>query len=123
MCFPFLEVTKTMFLSIVFLVYPSMRKRPAPKSLIPPSHLTTDTHSFFPVNKCTFLADKRYDTKEIYQQEGELALPRGMYHPIKQTQYQKLLPKEIPSVKLVLRCGRRINFLIMTVLVRNSVVH
>lgn len=46
--------------------------------------ILADTHSFLPITECTFLADKGYDVKNIYNQVKEL-YDGGMYHPFKQT--------------------------------------
>ncbi len=94
-----------------------------PDSTIAPGFFA-DTHSFLPITKCTFPADKGYDTKEIYQQvkefyQGECIIPLNK----RNTKNPKLLPQGIPSARLVLRCGRRVNFLIMAVPARNSVAH
>ncbi|WP_324293336.1 transposase [Lacrimispora defluvii] len=56
-----------------------------------------DTHSFLPVTECTFLADKGYDVKNIYNQvhtlyHGECIIPLNK----RNTKNPKLLPQGNP---------------------------
>lgn len=59
--------------------------------------ILADTHSFLPVTECTFLADKGYDTKNIYNQvhtlyNGECIIPLNK----RNTKNPKLLPQGNP---------------------------
>lgn len=59
--------------------------------------LLADTHSFLPITECTFLADKGYDTKEIYRQVGELYQGECIIPLNKRnTKNPKLLPQGNP---------------------------
>ena len=74
------------------------------------------THTFLSVTECTFLADKGYDTKNIYDQvkklyDGECIIPLNK----RNTQNSKLLPRATLFVKPVLPCGKMVNFPIMAV--------
>ena len=59
--------------------------------------ILADTHSFLPITECTFLADKGYDVKNIYNQvshlyNGECIIPLNK----RNTQNPKLLPQGNP---------------------------
>lgn len=59
--------------------------------------LLADTHSFLPINECTFLADKGHDTKEIDRQvkglyKGECIIPLNK----RNNKNPKLLPQGNP---------------------------
>lgn len=59
--------------------------------------ILADTHSFLPVTECTFLADKGYDVKNIYNQvkqlyDGECIIPLNK----RNTKNPKLLSQENP---------------------------
>ena len=65
----------------------------APDSTVALSILA-DTHAFLPVTECTFLADKGYDVKNIYNQvkilyDGECIIPLNK----RNTKNPKLLPQ------------------------------
>lgn len=86
--------------------------------------ILADTHAFLPITECTFLADKGYDVKNIYNQvqelyQGECIIPLNK----RSTKNPKLLPQEILSAMLGLPRGRMVNFLIMDVHAKNSAVH
>ena len=56
-----------------------------------------DTHTFLPITECTFLADKGYDVKNIYNQvqelyQGECIIPLNK----RSTKNPKLLPQGNP---------------------------
>lgn len=59
--------------------------------------ILADTHAFLPITECTFLADKGYDTKNIYNQvhalyKGECIIPLNK----RNTKNPKLLPQGNP---------------------------
>lgn len=59
--------------------------------------ILADTHAFLPVTECTFLADKGYDAKSIYNQvrelyDGECIIPLNK----RNTKNPKLLPQGNP---------------------------
>lgn len=59
--------------------------------------ILADTHAFLPVTECTFLADKGYDVKSIYNQvkalyDGECIIPLNK----RNTKNPKLLPQGNP---------------------------
>ena len=59
--------------------------------------ILADTHSFLPITECTFLADKGYDVKNIYNQvkelyDGECIIPLNK----RNTKNPKLLPQGNP---------------------------
>ena len=59
--------------------------------------ILADTHAFLPVTECTFLADKGYDVKNIYNQidslyNGECIIPLNK----RNTKNPKLLPIGVP---------------------------
>ncbi len=60
-------------------------------------NILTYTHSFLPITQCIFLADKGYDTKNIYNQvhslyRGECIIPLNK----RNTKNPKLLPQGNP---------------------------
>ena len=76
-----------------------MKSLPLLKLLIPlsPSIFLADTHRFLPITECTFLADKGYDVKNIYNQisllyNGECIIPLNK----RNTKNPKLLPQGNP---------------------------
>lgn len=59
--------------------------------------ILADTHTFLPITECTFLADKGYDVKNIYNQvhtlyQGECIIPLN----VRNTKNPKLLPQGNP---------------------------
>ena len=59
--------------------------------------ILADTHTFLPITECTFLADKGYDVKNIYNQvqelyQGECIIPLNK----RSTKNPKLLPQGNP---------------------------
>ena len=65
--------------------------------------ILADTHTFLPITECTFLADKGYDVKNIYNQvqelyQGECIIPLNK----RSTKNPKLLPQGNPIVSLKL---------------------
>ena len=85
--------------------------------------ILADTHGFLSVAECTFLADKGYDVKNIYNQvkqlyEGECIIPLNK----RNTKNPSCSRKEILSAKPGSPCGKMVSFLTKDVPGRNSVV-
>lgn len=86
--------------------------------------ILADTHRFLPITECTFLADKYYDVKNIYNQishlyKGECIIPLNK----RNTQNPKLLPQRNPVCEAGLACGKTVNFPTAAIHVINSAVH
>ncbi|MCI5890222.1 MAG: transposase [Lachnospira sp.] len=69
--------------------------------------ILADTHAFLPITECTFLADKGYDVKNIYNQvqelyEGECIIPLNK----RNTKNPKLLPQGNPICEAGLAMGK-----------------
>ena len=69
--------------------------------------ILADTHRFLPITECTFLADKGYDVKNIYNQishlyNGECIIPLNK----RNTKNTHLLPAGVPSCKAGLAMKR-----------------
>lgn len=65
------------------------------------------THDFLPVSECTFLADKGYDVKNIYNQvrelyNGECIIPLNR----RNSKDTKLLPVGVPACEAGLAMNR-----------------
>lgn len=69
--------------------------------------ILSDTHSFLSIKECTFLADKGYDVKNIYNQvhllyDGECIIPLNT----RNTKDTKLLPAGVPVCQAGLAMNR-----------------
>lgn len=81
------------------------------------------THSFQPITDCTFLADKGYDVKNIYNQvkdlyNGECIIPLNK----RNSKNPKLLPQGNPICEAGLAMWRMVSFPIVVVPVKSFVV-
>lgn len=70
-------------------------------------NILEQTHQFIPISECTFLADKGYDVKNIYNQvtalyNGECIIPLNQ----RNTKNPKLLPSSVPVCEAGLAMNR-----------------